>query len=74
MRGLAFIFGIIYKILIALNAYYLISTIRQYASIVELIKPDAGYITKFIIISYIYFKVPICYAIKSACKEAKPGS
>jgi hypothetical protein len=71
LRGLAFIFSIIYKILIALSAFYLILTLRRYAFIIKLIKPNIRYITRFITISYIYFKVRICYTIKGVYKEVK---
>jgi hypothetical protein len=73
LRGLALIFGTIYRILITLSAYYLISTLRRYASIIELIKYNMGYITRCISISYIYSKVLIRYTIKGAYKEARPG-
>jgi hypothetical protein len=56
-----------------LSAYYLIWTLRQYALMVELIKPNAGYVTRFVTISHICSKVPVCYTIKGACKEARPG-
>ncbi|PMD66299.1 uncharacterized protein K444DRAFT_517460, partial [Hyaloscypha bicolor E] len=42
-----------------------------YASIVELIKYNTGYITRYMSISHIYSKVPICYTIKGTCKEGK---
>jgi hypothetical protein len=40
---------------------------------VELIKPNTGYITRYMSISHIYSKVPIYYIVKGACKEARPG-
>jgi hypothetical protein len=73
LHRLALIFGTIYRILIASSAYYLISIPRPYASIAELINPDTGYITGFVVISYICSKVPIRYIIKGACKEARLG-
>ncbi|PMD26963.1 hypothetical protein NA56DRAFT_725729 [Hyaloscypha hepaticicola] len=42
-----------------------------YASIVELIKPDTGYITGFVTISHIYSKVPIRYTIKGPHPDDK---
>ena len=54
LRGLVLIFGTIHRILIAPNACYLISTLRQYASMVELIKPDVGYVTGSVTVSHIW--------------------
>jgi hypothetical protein len=73
LRGLALVFGTTHRILIASSACYLISTSKRYASMAELIKPDAGYATGFVTISHICSKVPIRYTVKGACKEARPG-
>jgi hypothetical protein len=40
---------------------------------VELIKPDTGYVTRCVSISHICSKVLIHYIVKGACKEARPG-
>lgn len=71
LRELAFIFDIIYKILIISNVYYLILILKRYTFIIELIKFDIKYIIEYININYICFKVPIYCIIISTYKEVK---